>query len=181
VKGKEGLMKRYYVFGIVLTLLMIVAGPVRGAGEQGHPVVGTWVITVESNPPYDVLMSLHPDGTLLLSQSTEDLAGGCVQASTRQGVWEKDGPRGLIGTHIGFTYAEVSGECVFGGYVRYRWTAEVSKDDLNTATANLDVEFCSDSSYFECLNPKYPAQGFHKVASAEAVATRVTVIPPLAE
>ena len=169
-------MKRYHVLGIALTLLMTVAGPAIGAGEQGHPVVGTWLITVELATPYDVLMSLHSDGTLLLSQSTEDFAGGCAAASTRQGVWEKDGPRGLIGTHIGFMYeVQPDGECgAFTGYQRYRWTAEVLKDDLNTANATLYVDV-----YLPGSNPlDSSSTPVVTLGPVLASARRITVIPP---
>jgi hypothetical protein len=164
-------MKRHHVLGILLTVLMAVTGAATAAGEQGHPAVGTWLITVELETPYDVLMTIHSDGTLLLSQSTEDFVGGCVDASTRQGVWEKDGPRGLIGTHIGFMY-----DCgAFTGYQRYRWTAEVLKDDPNTADATLYVDvYPSNGDPLDVSNP--PPIG--PIGPVAVIARRLTVIPP---
>jgi len=169
-------MKRYHFLGWMLAVLMSVSGPALAAGEQGHPVVGTWLITVMVAEPYDILMTLHSDGTVLLSQSTADFAGGCTAASTRQGVWEKDGPLGLIGTHLGFVYqADPEVGCgAFVAYQLFRWTAQIRRDDPDTADARLYVDVYPAGS--DPLDPmSMPAM---QVGPVDVLARRIPLMAP---
>jgi len=181
-------MKRYYLLGFALAVVMTAAGPAMGAGEEGHPAVGTWVATADEPDLgilYDALLTVHSDGTLVLSQSTEDFEStedfpeGCTHASTRQGVWEKDGPRTIIGTHIGFMYGldPMTGECgSFSGYQRFRWRGEVRKDNPAIADAQLYADIYYANSDKDPLDPdSVPNMQFGPVT---VTAHRVPIIAP---
>ena len=127
--------------GVAALLIVGLAAAPASADLKGHPAVGTWWVTsasVSTGDPIFNLATFHPDGSVILSEDTDDFLGGIE--SMVHGVWEPIPPLGAKGSMIRLTNVTIVFD-VAGNHIQ---TLKAWGTGVVTGDNTMEAEFFAD-------------------------------------
>ncbi len=170
--------KPWFAFvAVAAAISFAVPANSQGTASNNNQFWGTWVHRVEGMG-VPALVTIHFDGTLVVTSGFMFGAGFPMRISTIHGVWKKTGPKSITATNLFMVF---DGSGVMTGYQRNRCPLTFT-DDFNSYTG---VEFmetvaCGPQG---CPDPLDPATVWTPAAGMPATGfpvsgARVQVVPP---